>query len=472
MITLLKKYYPYLLIALMNPVIGFLFQRSNKVIYIPTEVLVFAALCYWASTFIRNKYNLLLARFWISFFFLGVLNINSVIVYDTTFYVNIHDASILYFLNLIVFIIALIGFESKNKTVISIKPGNDFHFNHPVLYFVILAFPVLFIISLYKAVGFLPILSGDNFVDEMYNYDYGALYGFKFICVYSFLLTVYFFKLKKFRLLNIIFAFAILFISSVDGKRFILFICLLAFIPFNDYLKKLLSPKQETSYAPIIVISVAIVVIYISMLAIRLGNNNVDEWLGIFIEKIPFGVEYKDFVYSYEKFSDTTVKDYDFFLSNVGAFFNSGILNFFGFDKEALTHMGSAYVWMNAYNIEFGIRTGIVSELYFAYGIWGILAMVPLAYFINKTALKLTQPSSVFELIQYAILYALYILIINGQATVFFGCLSMMLYVYFFKLLVNGIFKSERFGLHRHPGVQPNQLYYKLPEEPRKSGYP
>lgn len=466
MITLLKKYYPYLLIACMNPIVGFLFQRSDKVIYAPDDVLVFAALCYWASTFLTNKYNLLLARFWISFFFLGIFNINSVIVYDKTFDVNVHDASILYFLNLMVFLIALIGFESKNKPVKRLKPAPNFHSNSPVLNLVLLVFPLLFIVSLYKAVGFLPILSGDNFVDEMYNYDYGALYGFKFICVYSFLLTVYFFKLKKYRVLNIIFALAILFISSVDGKRFILFICLLAFIPFNDYLKKLLNPKQKTSYVPIIMISTAIVVIYISMLAIRLGNNNVDEWLGMFIEKIPFGVEYKDFVYSFEKFSDVTVKDYNFFLSNVGAFFNSGMLSFFGFDKEALTHMGSAYVWMNAYNIDLGIRTGIVSELYFAYGTWGALVMVPLAFFINKTAVKLSQPDSVFELIQYAILYALYILIINGQATVFFGCLSMMLYVYLFKLLVNGIFKKERFDLYRYPGVQSNQLYYKLPDKP------
>ncbi len=456
LLQLIRKYYPYLLIIATNSILDFLFQKSYKIIYAPWDVLIFSMICYKMTGYLKNKYNVLISRFWVVFFFLGIINMNSVIVHDTTWDVDIHGASLLYFLNIFIFTGALLYFDAKGGKEAKKTSSLDFRIDNKIFIAFFFVFPILLLLTLYKSVGFFPILSGANFVDEMYTYDYGPLYGYKFFCVYSFLMVVYFIKFKKYRLFNIFFLIILLFTTSVDGKRFLLFICLLAFIPLNDYINRLKNPFKKTSYTPVFIVSTVIAMIYMVLLAIRLGNNDVSQWANIFIEKIPFGVEYKDYVYSYEKFNNTNIQNYNFMLSNIGAFVNSGILSFMGYDKEALTHMGSAYVWMDAYNIEFGIRTGIVSELYFAYGIAGSLLMILLAFFVNKTSNKLIRPNSIFELFQHAILYALYVLIINGQATVFFGCLSMMLYIYLFKVVVYGIFKRKRYHIYPDPSVQPN----------------
>ncbi|PST84763.1 hypothetical protein C7T94_01150 [Pedobacter yulinensis] len=453
----IKRALPFILIAATNLVLDFLFPKAQKIIYAPYDVLFLAAISYVITYYQRNKYNILISRFWIVFFFLGIMNMNSVILYDKTWDVDIRGASLLYFLNIIIFNASLLFFERRGDFVPKRLTVNSYSFlKNRILVVIMLIFPFLLIITLYKSVGFLPILSGASFVDEMYNYNYGPLYGYKFICVYGFLMTICYIKLKKYRSINLALAIVILLITSVDGKRFILFICLLAYLPLNDYLNRITKPGTKTSYTPLIIVSSVILLVYVSVLAIRLGNNNVNEWIGLFIEKIPFGVEFKDYAYSFEKFNATTIQDYDFWQSNIGAFFNSGLLNFLGYDKEALTHMGSAYVWMKAYNIDFGIRTGIISELYFAHGIFGSAFMVLLAYFVNRTSVRLIRPTSIFNLIQHCILYALYILIINGQATVFFGCLSMMLYVYLLKWIIEPNRNKKRNGFYHNTRIQPS----------------
>ncbi len=439
---LLKKSLPYLCILCSNLVLKVFFVKSYTIIFIPLDVLISAVLCLRLSFFLNNRYNLIISHFWLAFYFLGVLNINSAIIFDTTWKVNIHHASMLYFLNLIVFIISLIYFERKIVQRRRLRPAKIGLLNL-VFWIPFVLFPFVFIYSLYKSLGFLPILSGGGFVDFMYNYNYGPLYGYKFLCVYSFLIGAFWVITKRFKCLSIVFVTLVLFILSVDGKRFLLLVSLLALLPLNDYLRRMKDPSKKVSYLPFIMVFLGVVVVYVSILAIRMGSSDIGQWVNLFINKIPFGIEFKDYVFSFEKLTTTSTERYDFLSSSIGAFVNSNVLSFFGYSKEGLTQLGSAYIWRDAYNIEFGIRTGIISELYFAFGIWGSLFMILLAFFVNKTSNRINQPNSVFGLFQHSILFALYILLITGQATVFFGCLSIMVYVFLYNTLSNFVLQGR-----------------------------
>jgi hypothetical protein len=171
--------------------------------------------------------------------------------------------------------------------------------------------------------------------------------------------------------------------------------------------------------------------------AVREGNfDHVP--ITYYLEKIPFGVEFRDYIFSYTHYKPGQIPGYNFEISSIGAFMNSSLLKVFGYSKIELVQMGSAFSWMRLDNSEFGIRTGVVCELYFAYGYWGLSGMVVVGFLASKVTNAIANPKSYFSLIQNCILYSLIIMLIVGQSDVFFGCLSMMFYTWIlFKLLTS-----------------------------------
>jgi oligosaccharide repeat unit polymerase len=374
-------------------------------------------------------YNKIIAIGWLSFFFLGILNINSVNAETNYYNLQLHDASLFYLICLIAFFLCLMFFEkSSAKKDLAIKINTHKKTSFPFL-IILFIYPFALFISVFKSVGFLPILSGSSFVDSMYEYNYGPLYGFKFICVYGFLLAVVHFSKGKNKLIITAYILFLLFAISIDGKRLVLLLCLLAFIPVYNWILK--QNNKTVTKKTWLIPFLLVFIIYVLINGIRTGSN-VSELATNLLIKIPFGVEYKDYVHSFNTYKDRTIPGYNFELSAIGSFFNSSLLNLAGENKETLTKMGSAYTWMDLYDIKFGIRTGIISELYFAYGYFTIVLMAFLAFITNKISQRLSNPHSLFNLVQYSILFALVFLLINGQATVFFGCLSMMLYTFLF----------------------------------------
>lgn len=355
---------------------------------------------------------------------------------------KLHEASILYHLSLLVFICGLLFFEKfYNQQYYSIPSEISFkRVSKGPFFILILVFPILLVLDVYINIGFFPILTGQSFVDKMYEYNFGALYNFKFICVYTFCLIFLVFGKRK--LFSSIYILFLLFAVSIDGKRFILLLSIISIIPIIIY-KKNSGEDGKINFAPIIVGSVAVGVAYILISILRTGGD-IQASLYSLVEHIPFGVEFKDYVHSINTYEVGKIPNYNFELSSLGSFFNSRVLEIFGYDKTELYQLGSQHAWMELYNEKFGIRLGIIAELYFAYGYLVLPAMFILSFFVNKVNQRLINPKTYFNLIQNSILFGLFFLLINGQATVFFGILTLMIYFWFLYRILLFVYPQNR----------------------------
>jgi oligosaccharide repeat unit polymerase len=417
---------PYGLILSINPIIDALY-RTNRTQFLRWELLLLICVVYFLSVFLQNLFNKIVVWGWILFYFLGVLNINSVLKSTNAWSLNIEGGSYLYFGCLFTFIVGLMLFE---RFIDPEPPPSQQRIKKPLFTpfnLLLLIFPFVFVFSMYKTLGFLPIFLGESFASEMYEYNYGPLYGFKFICIYGILYALLLSCRKGYRLFTIIYATLLLIILIADGKRFMILLTLISSVPVYYFIREKVNGKPP-SFGPVLAVGLLVVLSYTVISYIRTGTS-MHGIVGNTIEKIPFGVEFKDYIHSFNSISHYNLRRYDFGLSSFGSFMNGEILKFLGFNKDELTQMGSAYVWKDIYEEGVGIRTGIISELYFAYGYFAMLCMFALAFITNHVSNRLKHPLSYFNLIQYSVLYGLIFLLINGQATVFFGCLTLMLYV-------------------------------------------
>ncbi|WDF62504.1 hypothetical protein [Flavobacterium sp. KACC 22763] len=431
---------PYIFILLFNELIVLVYP-GNIAQTIPFDIIIICFVNCFLISRMKNVFNKIISGTWLIFYFLGVLNINSSKSRTNIWNLEIHDASFLYLLCLLVFILGILFFERKK--IKKKRFVNDQHvfLKTPFIY-LMLIYPLVFIYSIYTNIGILPILSGQDFVGDMYEFNYGFFYGLKFLCVYSFSLTYLMFRDK--RIFSFFYLLVILFIVSVDGKRFILLMCILSFVPLMVNLKnnefEVISRDIKIDYSPIILSFSSVGIVYILINILRTGSD-IRESLTLLVENIPFGVEFKDYVHCFNTYNIQSIRNYNFEWSAFGSFANSTILEMLDLDKNELYKMGSHHAFMNLYNEKFGIRIGIVGELYFAYGFLVLPIMILIAFFANNISQKLMNPNSYFNLIQNSILFALFILLINGQATVFFGCLTVMVYTYLFyrfcKLLIS-----------------------------------
>ena len=419
------KYIPYAFILLFNLLIESIYP-NNTLVLVPNIILVLSVFSYFLITKLKNIYNQIISNAWLIFFFLGVLNINSVKTRTDMWDLKLLNPSLLYYFCLLIFIISLFFFEKlKTKNIKFINDDKSL-FNTPFSYLIIV-YPVLLLLTIYINLGFFPILSGASFVNEMYEYNYGFLYKYKFITLYSSCLIVLIYARNKRVLFTTIYVLFLMFVLSVDGKRFMLLLSITSIIPILLAINN--TNKDGVNKTPIIVAFVSVGVLYLLLNIFRTGGD-VLESLSLIVENIPFGVEYKDYVHCFNTYSPTNLKGYNFEQSAMGSFLNSSILEVFNENKVELYQKGSQHALMNLYNEKFGIRVGIIAEIYFAYGLFVLPIMSLIAFFVNRISNNLVKPKSYFSLIQNSILFGLFFLLINGQATVFFGSLTMIIYIY------------------------------------------
>jgi hypothetical protein len=181
--------------------------------------------------------------------------------------------------------------------------------------------------------------------------------------------------------------------------------------------------------------------VYIFISGVRSGNL-IEFNFFTFLDNLPIGVEFADYVYSYNNIKEHEILKYDFILSSLGSFFNSSFLSFLGFDKSDLINSGSDTVWMNLYGISQGVRTGIVNELFFAFGKGSIVFFYIGGILLNRLNLKMLLNDDLFLLMFYCSIYVLIFFLIVGQATVFFGTLTTLIYFFVFNQIV--VFFSKK----------------------------
>ena len=413
---------------LINSIIDFAFgaYHNNLDIHRPTFILIMIFLI--LASAVKQVLNRVMVYFWYFFYLAGLLFVNNAAVSDPKFgHLTNLGADNFFFLNLIAltcgFLVSERVWRKRNKTISIEKQAR---LSYPI-FFLLLLYPFVFFVIIYTTLGFIPILSGESIVDDMYNLNYGGIYGFKFYVIISILVAI-FYSFKGKRLLYILLAVVFALISLLDGKRAVLLVAVVAGLVLY-YLHSVKFSRVRTGL--IVLALTGAVVAYAGLAILRTGRDNELNSMTSVINKFPVGVEYADYVYSFEKFTPGSIQGYDFLKSSFGSFMNSAVLTFMGLDKEEMVASGSAYSWMREYNSDLGIRTGIVCELYFDYGYFTLLIVFLLAFWCDYINRMIFATKDLMSFLLLLSVYGFHVLLIVGQATVYFGSLTLIVYLYF-----------------------------------------
>ncbi len=310
----------------------------------------------------------------------------------------------------------------------------------------LILFPLIYFLSMYLTLGYVPLFQGVDFYAEIYELRYGPLYGFGIILVFAMLHMLHACtdSGRWLRRLLWIAAFLVtLIISIADGKRYYVVIFTVAALPF---VIRLHGAGHGPRKAGVLAVVMAGVVLYLAVLAIRTGGS-LDNLTAVELQLASVGVEYRDFVYSVNNLKPGHVPGYDWFRSAVFSGLNGTLLSGFGIDKEAEVLRGSAYVWRDILASNFGIRTGLASELYFAYGWLGVPVILLIGMGAGLLGVRLSRTRRRSSLTFLSVVYALVLLALVGQTTATVGLLTPVVYLYIAYRLLDGV--EPKLGFRR-----------------------
>jgi len=413
-------------VGAVNGAVALLFPDfANELLPSVWHYLLAAALLLIALS-LRNALKGVIATLWVTWFLVGSLNALASATVLRSYYSNLdlHSAATIYLSAASLFILGLVFAPESKGAVNLIRQDIGF-----VSRAVLLGFPLLWFLSLYFSLGYVPLLSGADITEEIYALKYGPLYPYSVILCLS-ALHVLDRAIESQGAARIWFSayyLTILLVSLADGKRAIM---LLSFFSSLPLLFHKIGPKSAFHLGA--GGSVAAIAIYAGAFVLR-GGGEFDRYtVDIASAFLLVGVEYRDFAYSVVHFNPGEIAGYSFLTSALGSMMNSSLLSLLGIDKTEVVSGGSAYVWSGLFASPYGIRTGIVSELWFAYGefAWPLFVLMGIAvgWVIQRSRRAKWESSRLF----YFFLYGSACLSIFGQATAIFGSITVALYFLIF----------------------------------------
>jgi hypothetical protein len=378
---------------------------------------------------VRSVYNRIIGFAWILWPLVGSLNVIASYQFYGDFYlVDATPAALIYLAFTTVCLLGIIAYErSHPEPAHEISAGPDDDMN-PWMTNLMIVFPFVWFASVYKTLGYIPVLLGTDITEDMYEISYGPLYGLSLLLVISMLVALELSRAAKTTRAKWIYRGLVAFFgacSMIDSKRVTLMlfmVCLFAYL-----IRTRGARKMRTGVALLVI--AATIGLYIAGQVIRTGADS-EFYANSAIQLSTVGVEYRDFVYSVNNFHAGEIPNYDWALSAVGSMVNSTVLDAAGIDKQKLVEMGSAYAWKNLLGSDFGIRTGIVSELYFGYGYAGLLIVFAFGWVSAWISAKIAFARTKFGLIFTCVIYALLLLSIVGQTMSTTGGLTVLLYAW------------------------------------------
>lgn len=380
---------------------------------------------------IQSPYARLLGYVWLIWYCVGTLNTIASSLVLGSYYSNLdlHMATQIFLWACVFYFLGLLTFERRvsSKAVeiygVSLSEARP----HSLIAFVLLAFPLLWLGSMYLSIGYIPIFRGVSIVDEMYEIYYGPLYAYGACVVLSIIYTGYMAiastTVSK-RLAFIALTLMFLFISMADGKRAFAMVSIAGLLGVSF---RVLKEKTWTQTLPVFLYTM--IAMYVGTLLLRSGDTG-SMTSDANVRMVLIGVEFRDFVYTVNFYKPGEIENYSWGISTLASLINGGLMQIFGFDKSALTELDSAHAWAAIWNTTFGIRTGIVSELWFAYGLLGMLVIYLLGILSGYVINKLRTLSNVRDVIFFAAIYGLLFLGVTGQSTFTAGLLPVFLYLY------------------------------------------
>jgi hypothetical protein len=391
---------------------------------------------------LRNPFNRLVGLAWVAWYLIGSVNVvASFYVYGKPFQMDVERADLIYLVSTTAFLLGLLTAErirvprapqGPSSSATSPAIASD-RFAPPVSV-LLLVFPILFAWSMHRALGYFPILQGVDITREIYELDYGRLYGYTVILVFSLLFVVDRLSQARSAAQRAMYAFllaAFLLVSVLDGKRLTLIIFLVSTAAYLLRVMRLRLRRVALAGA-LITVGVAL---YVGVFVIRKGFQ-VERYKLAAYQFSSIGDEYRDFVYSVNEYAPGEIPGYRWLRSGIFAGLNSTTLAALGVNKHEEAIHGSAYVWQTLLGSNYGVRTGIVSELYFAYGwmsLWVVVAFGILTGWLGGRLEKATKRTTLMFL---SSIYGILLVSVMGQTTVTTGALSIVLYLYVLSLVL------------------------------------
>ena len=419
--------------------------------------------------YLKNRYTKAFLLIWISWLFIGELKILT--YYEVNpYFISMDEGCTIY----VVFVIAMslgmlvhdistsppeLSQAARIQGRILVK---DLSWLEPVL----VVFPLIWFADFMRTVGFIPIFAGTDVTNLMYEIKYGYVYNYGFLnCIAAVLMYDRYLKgeSRGRRIFWLVMVGVSLLIMSIDSKRLFLLTSLLAIFIYDKIMAGALTIDRRT----MVMLSFA-VLFYVLLQNLRLGNASESPFTR---DGLPLGAEFREYIRAVNEYEPGQIPNYDFAASMVGAFVNSFVLRLAGFDKNLLVGKDSAYSFMTLFDEEntLGIRTGLISELYFAYGFYALILITLFGVFISYLSYRIVSVRLQSSLVILSTIWGLLVLSVFGQTSVTVGCICVLMYLYIIIRLVK-LFQKDNQGaiahydLHRYSGTQPQTPYPEMPD--------
>jgi hypothetical protein len=280
----------------------------------------------------------------------------------------------------------------------------------------LLVFPLAYAVILLASGS--TLLSGGSIVDQMYEVNRGPLYGLRIALVMTLLwLALHFQRSGSSRRWLIVAAMAgIFFVSVLDGKRDMALLGVLGIMSMA-----LINMRHSRRTLRLIMMMVLFLGVYGVIGSLR-AERGVEFSSWIQLATIA-GIEYRDFAHSINYWSPEYMSTfgYDYLRSAFGSLLSGDLLAAFNFNKSDLVATDSARTWQRAFQSEFGIRTGLPSELYFAFPATWPVFLGLFGAFVGVVRNAMNRSQSEMSYIVATTAFAALTLSVFSQSTAAFG---------------------------------------------------
>ncbi|NVK05194.1 MAG: hypothetical protein HWD92_10235 [Flavobacteriia bacterium] len=288
----------------------------------------------------------------------------------------------------------------------------------------LLIFPVAYFAVLLKSGG--TLLTGGTIVDSMYIIDRGPVYAFRVVLVFTLMwLALRFSNERRLdRILAVTFGAFVLFSSVLDGKRDLALLAILSILVI--FICRNGGRKIDWRLT---VGAIVVLMFYGYIGSIRDDNSlNISAWISAVTIA---GVEYRDFAHSVNYWSPEYLETfgYDYVLSAIGSILNGEVLAVFGQSKSDLIQLDSARVWQRAFSSNYGIRTGLISEIYFAFPSFWPIVLFFFGIFVAIAKGAIDRARTEMGLMISVLFFAALTLSVFSQSSATFGYVLTVLYV-------------------------------------------
>lgn len=318
----------------------------------------------------------------------------------------------------------LVGFGTSPKKAESGR--------HLIVLLMLGTFPLAYALSIYLTLGYLPLFSGRAFYAEVYDIEYGPLHALNIVCVCSAIYYAFYFRI--FERVSVAFAFhcgiiCLMAIAGItDGRR------LVALMIFAALGVQFFSDKRPNLKALLTGGSFAVVALFLYVIVHRIRVGAAPEADFSLVDLVAsFGVEFRDSIFASALIPRERALDlgYDWTGSTVASLLNGRLLSVFGYDKTSLISHDSARTFMLLFNEKFGIRLGVITELWFAFGyLGGALATFFFGVLVGIVVRLLTGSCDILDRTFLLTIFVSLMFSVIGQSSVTFGIFPTLLYAY------------------------------------------